>query len=235
MPKVSDGRPSYLVINADESEPGTCKDRDIMRHDPHKLVEGALIASFAMGAHACYIYIRGEYYNEALNLDAAIAQAYEAGLVGKNACGSGWDFDVYLHRGAGAYICGEETALLEVAGGQEGHAAAEAAVPGGGRPVWLPDHGEQRRDHRRGADHPAARRRLVQRPGPAEERRHQGVLHLRPREQALQRGGGARHPAARADRQVCRRRARRLGQPAGGDPRRLLGAAAAEGRSATRC
>ena len=117
---MSDGRPSYLVINADESEPGTCKDRDIMRHDPHKLVEGALIASFAMGAHACYIYIRGEYYNEAMNLDAAIAQAYEAGLIGKNACGTGWDFDLYLHRGAGAYICGEETALLESLEGKKG-------------------------------------------------------------------------------------------------------------------
>jgi NADH-quinone oxidoreductase subunit F len=120
MPKTSDGRPSYLVINADESEPGTCKDRDIMRHDPHKLVEGALIASFAMGAHACYIYIRGEYYNEATNLDAAIAQAYDAGLIGRNACGSGWDFDLYLHRGAGAYICGEETALLESLEGKKG-------------------------------------------------------------------------------------------------------------------
>jgi NADH-quinone oxidoreductase subunit F len=120
MPKVSDGRPSFLAINADESEPGTCKDRDIMRHDPHKLVEGALIASFAMGAHACYIYIRGEYFNEALNLDRAIEQAYEAGLIGKNACGSGWDFDCYLHRGAGAYICGEETAMLESLEGKKG-------------------------------------------------------------------------------------------------------------------
>ena len=120
MPKISDGRPSFLVINADESEPGTCKDRDIMRHDPHKLVEGALIASFAMGAHVCYIYIRGEYYHEALNLDAAIAQAYDAGLLGKNACGSGWDCDVFLHRGAGAYICGEETALLESLEGKKG-------------------------------------------------------------------------------------------------------------------
>jgi NADH-quinone oxidoreductase subunit F len=120
MPKQSDGRPSYLVINADESEPGTCKDRDIMRHDPHKLIEGALIASFAMSAHACYIYIRGEYANEAMNLDAAIAQAYEAGLIGRNACGSGYDFDLYLHRGAGAYICGEETALLESLEGKKG-------------------------------------------------------------------------------------------------------------------
>jgi NADH-quinone oxidoreductase subunit F len=120
MPKQSDGRPAYLVINADESEPGTCKDRDIMRHDPHKLVEGALIASFAMGAHASYIYIRGEFYNEAVNLQIAIDEAYEAGLIGKNACGSGWDFDLYLHRGAGAYICGEETALLESLEGKKG-------------------------------------------------------------------------------------------------------------------
>jgi NADH-quinone oxidoreductase subunit F len=120
MPKVSDGRPAYLVINADESEPGTCKDRDIMRHDPHKLVEGALIASFAMGAHASYIYIRGEFYNESLNLQTAIDEAYEAGLIGKDACGSGWDFDLYLHRGAGAYICGEETALLESLEGKKG-------------------------------------------------------------------------------------------------------------------
>ena len=120
MPKVSDGRPAYLVINADESEPGTCKDRDIMRHDPHKLIEGSLIAAFAMGAHAAYIYIRGEYYNEAVNLQLAIDEAYDAGLVGVNAAGSGWDFEIYLHRGAGAYICGEETALLESLEGKKG-------------------------------------------------------------------------------------------------------------------
>jgi NADH-quinone oxidoreductase subunit F len=120
MPKASDGRPAYLVINADESEPGTCKDRDIMRHDPHKLIESALIASFAMGANACYIYIRGEFYNEAAVLNAAIDEAYLAGLVGKNACKSGWDFDIYVHRGAGAYICGEETALLESLEGKKG-------------------------------------------------------------------------------------------------------------------
>ena len=120
MPKTSDGRPHYLVVNADESEPGTCKDRDIMRHDPHKLVEGSLIAAFAMGAHAAYIYVRGEFYNESVHLQAAIDQAYEAGLIGRNACGSGWDFDCYLHRGAGAYICGEETALLESLEGKKG-------------------------------------------------------------------------------------------------------------------
>ncbi len=120
MPKQSDGRPHYLVVNADESEPGTCKDREIMRHDPQKLVEGCLIASFAMGAHACYIYIRGEYYNEHLNLQVAVDEAYASGLIGPNACGSGWDFELYLHRGAGAYICGEETALLESLEGKKG-------------------------------------------------------------------------------------------------------------------
>ncbi len=120
MPKQSDGRPHYLIVNADESEPGTCKDRDILRHDPHKLIEGCLVASFAMGAQASYIYVRGEFYSEALNLQAAIDEAYAAGLIGKNACGSGWDFDLYLHRGAGAYICGEETGLLESLEGKKG-------------------------------------------------------------------------------------------------------------------
>ena len=120
MPKQSDGRPAYLIVNADESEPGTCKDRDILRHDPHKLIEGCLVASFAMGAHASYIYVRGEFYNEARNLQVAIDEAYEAGLIGKNACGSGWDFDLYVHRGAGAYICGEETGLLESLEGKKG-------------------------------------------------------------------------------------------------------------------
>ena len=120
MPKVSDGRPSYLVVNADESEPGTCKDRDIMRHDPHTLLEGCLLASFAMGAHACYIYVRGEFRREYQRLDAAIQECYDAGLFGKNAAGSGWDFDCYVHHGAGAYICGEETALLESLEGKKG-------------------------------------------------------------------------------------------------------------------
>lgn len=121
MPKAStDGRPAYLVVNADESEPGTCKDRDIIRHDPQKLIEGCLIAGFAMNAVAGYIYIRGEYYNEAMVLEAAIAEAYAAGLLGKNAAGSGYDFDLYVHRGAGAYICGEETALIESLEGKKG-------------------------------------------------------------------------------------------------------------------
>ena len=131
MPKQSDGRPSYLVINADESEPGTCKDREIMRHDPHTLVEGALIASFAMGANACYIYIRGEYIREREALQAAIDEAYDAGLIGKNACKSGYDFDLYLHHGAGAYICGEETALLESLEGKKGMPRMKPPFPAG--------------------------------------------------------------------------------------------------------
>jgi NADH-quinone oxidoreductase subunit F len=120
MPKQSDGRPSYLVVNADESEPGTCKDRDIIRNEPHKLIEGCLVAGFAMGAHTGFIYIRGEYFNEAMRLNAAIDEAYEAGLLGKNAAGTGWDFDLVVHRGAGAYICGEESALLESLEGKKG-------------------------------------------------------------------------------------------------------------------
>src|SRR5450631_1999361 len=119
MPKQSDGRPSYLVVNADESEPGTCKDREIMRHDPHLLIEGCLIAGCAMGANTGYIYIRGEYIREREHLQAAIDQAYEAKLIGKNNI-HGFDFDVVVHHGAGAYICGEETALLESLEGKKG-------------------------------------------------------------------------------------------------------------------
>jgi len=131
MPKVTDGRPSFLVVNADESEPGTCKDREIMRKDPHKLVEGCLIAGYAMRARAAYIYIRGEYFNEAVVLDEAIHEAYNAGKIGVNACGSGYDFDVYLHRGAGAYICGEETALIESLEGKQGKPRLKPPFPAG--------------------------------------------------------------------------------------------------------
>jgi NADH-quinone oxidoreductase subunit F len=128
MPKQSD-RPCYLVVNADESEPGTCKDRDIIRHEPQKLIEGCFLASFGMGAHACFIYIRGEFVNEARRLQAAIDEAYEAGLLGKNAAGSGWDFDLVLHRGAGAYICGEEMALLESLEGRKGQPRLKPPFP----------------------------------------------------------------------------------------------------------
>ncbi len=131
MPRESDGRPAYLVVNADESEPGTCKDREIMRHDPHTLIEGCLLASFAMGAETCYIYIRGEYIRERETLQTAIDEAYEAGLLGRNAAGSGWKFDLYLHHGAGAYICGEETALLESLEGKKGMPRMKPPFPAG--------------------------------------------------------------------------------------------------------
>ena len=92
MPKEIGSRPHYLVINADEGEPGTCKDREILRSEPHKLIEGALIASFAIGAKAAYCYVRGEFHREADVLERAAEEAYAAGLIGKNACGAGWDF-----------------------------------------------------------------------------------------------------------------------------------------------
>ncbi|MBP6985316.1 MAG: NADH-quinone oxidoreductase subunit NuoF [Alphaproteobacteria bacterium] len=128
MPKES-GKPHYLVVNADESEPGTCKDRDILRHEPHKLIEGSLFAGFAIGAHTGYIYVRGEYYREAECLQMAIDEAYKAGLLGKNAAGSGWDFDLYVHRGAGAYICGEESAMLSSLEGDKGFPRMKPPFP----------------------------------------------------------------------------------------------------------
>ena len=131
MPKEVGARPHYLVVNADESEPGTCKDRDIIRHEPHKLLEGCLVAGFAMRSHAAYIYIRGEFVNEARRLQAAIDEAYDAGLLGDNAAKSGWKFDIYLHRGAGAYICGEETALIESLEGKKGQPRLKPPFPAG--------------------------------------------------------------------------------------------------------
>jgi len=128
MPKEIKERPHYLVVNADESEPGTCKDRDIMRHDPHTLVEGCLVASFAMRAHACYVYVRGEFIREREALQRAVDEAYEARLIGKNNI-HGWDFDLYVHHGAGAYICGEETALLESLEGKKGQPRLKPPFP----------------------------------------------------------------------------------------------------------
>ena len=128
MPKVVGERPHYLVVNADESEPGTCKDREIMRHDPHQLVEGCLIAGAAMACDVGYIYVRGEFIREREHLQAAIDQAYEARLIGKNNV-HGWDFDLYVAHGAGAYICGEETALLESLEGKKGQPRMKPPFP----------------------------------------------------------------------------------------------------------
>ncbi len=128
MPKVNDGRPHYLVINADESEPGTCKDREILRHDPHHLVEGALLAARAMDAHTAIIYVRGEFIRERQHLEAAVQQAYDARLIGKDNIHD-WPFDIIVHHGAGAYICGEETALLESLEGKKGQPRLKPPFP----------------------------------------------------------------------------------------------------------
>lgn len=131
MPKELGSRPHYLLVNADEGEPGTCKDRDILRHEPHKLVEGSLIAGFAMGAHCAYIYVRGEFIQEAHHLQEAIDEAYAAGFLGPDACGSGWAFDLFIHRGAGAYVCGEETALIQSLEGKKGQPRLKPPFPAG--------------------------------------------------------------------------------------------------------
>ena len=130
MPKEVRDRPHYLVVNADESEPGTCKDREIMRHDPHLLIEGCMVASYAMRAHKCYVYLRGEYIAEREALEKAVKEAYEARLIGKNNI-HGWDFDIIVHHGAGAYICGEETALLESLEGKKGQPRLKPPFPAG--------------------------------------------------------------------------------------------------------
>lgn len=130
MPKVSDGRPHYLLVNADESEPGTCKDREILRHDPHHLIEGCLLAGRAMDAHLAFVYIRGEFIRERLRFEQAVQEAYDAKLIGKNNV-HGWDFDIVVHHGAGAYICGEETALMESLEGKKGQPRLKPPFPAG--------------------------------------------------------------------------------------------------------
>jgi NADH-quinone oxidoreductase subunit F len=119
VPRTSP-KPKYIVINADESEPGTCKDRLLMEYDPHQLIEGILIAGLAMDSHKGYLYIRGEYRYLLDHMDQAIAEAYAKGYLGKNIAGTGFDFDLYTHSGAGAYECGEETALLDSLEGKRG-------------------------------------------------------------------------------------------------------------------
>jgi len=128
MPKTS-GRQHYLVINADEGEPGTCKDRDIIRNEPHKLVEGCLISGYAIGADKCYIYIRGEFLNEAKILQTAIDDAYSKGFLGKNILGLKINFDIFIHYGSGAYVCGEETALIESLEGKKGQPRLKPPFP----------------------------------------------------------------------------------------------------------
>jgi NADH-quinone oxidoreductase subunit F len=129
MPRNAPGQ-KYLVCNSDESEPGTCKDRDILRFNPHALVEGMIIGGYAIGATVGYNYMRGEFMDEpAIRFEAAVKEAYEAGYLGKNILGSGVDFDLYSALGAGAYICGEETALLESLEGKKGQPRYKPPFP----------------------------------------------------------------------------------------------------------
>ncbi|MBU2754050.1 NADH-quinone oxidoreductase subunit NuoF [Acidithiobacillus sp. CV18-2] len=128
MPKGVTGR-KYLLCNADEGEPGTCKDRDIMRYEPHRLIEGMIIGAYAMGARAGYIFIRGEFIEPIRIVEAALAEAYAAGLLGEKILGTDFSFDLYVYRGAGAYICGEETALMEALEGKKGQPRFKPPFP----------------------------------------------------------------------------------------------------------
>jgi NADH-quinone oxidoreductase subunit F len=127
--KPGDGKPHYLCCNADESEPGTFKDREIMRWTPHALIEGCAIGSHAIGAETCYIYIRGEFTEPIERMEAALSEARKAGLIGPNAMGSGKRIDIWIHRGAGAYICGEETALMNSIEGRRGNPRIKPPFP----------------------------------------------------------------------------------------------------------
>ena len=214
-----------MVCNSDEGEPGTFKDRDILRYNPHIVIEGMAIAGYAIGSTVGYNYIHGEIWDTYERCEEALKEAYDAGLLGKNILGSGFDFDLYEHHGYGAYICGEETALLESLEGKKGHAALQAAVPGELRRVRQADDDQQHRDVRRGAvDHPQ-RRREVSRARPAEQRRHQALLGLGRRRAAGQLRGAARDAVREAARDGGRH-ARRP-QAEGGDPGRLVDAGAA--------
>ena len=128
MPRKEPGQ-KYLVCNSDEGEPGTCKDRDILRYNPHQLIEGMAIAGYCIGATVGYNYIRGEFYEPIARFEAALSEAYQAGLLGRDIAGRGVDFDLYVHLGAGAYICGEETALLESLEGKKGQPRYKPPFP----------------------------------------------------------------------------------------------------------
>ena len=189
-----DGRPHYLVVNADESEPGTCKDREILRHDPHHLVEGCLLAGRAMDAHIAYIYVRGEFIRERQRLEAAVQQAYDAKLIGKNNV-HGWDFDIIVHHGAGRlYLRRRDGAARESLEGKKGQPRLKPPFPAAMGVYGCPTTVNNVEVDRRRAGDPAPRRRLVRRHRPGQQYRHQAVQRLRPRQQArdLRRSDG--HP-----------------------------------------
>ena len=157
-----DGGPRYLVVNADESEPGTCKDIPLMMAAPHFLIEGVAITSFAIGCNHAFIYLRGEVVHVYRRLLHAVEEAYAAGYLGKNILGTGFDLEVTVHAGAGAYICGEETALLDSLEGRRGQPRLKPPFPAVAGPLRAPDGRQQRREHRLDPADPVARRGLVQ-------------------------------------------------------------------------
>ena len=217
------GKPTYVTVNFDESEPGTCNNRELVEREPHALIEGAAIAARAIDCRLAFIYIRGEYLWQGTVLQRALDEAYAAGYLGQGIMGRDYDLDIVLHRGAGAYICGEETALLLVARGLPGPAPAASAVPGGRGPVRVADGDQQRRDADERAAHREQRRRLVQEVGHREGARHEDVHDQRQGGAPRQLRAAAGHPVARAARGARRRRARRQGAQ-GMDARRIVDA-----------
>ncbi len=175
MPKDESMNIRYLLCNADEMEPGTYKDRLLMEQLPHLLVEGMLISARALKAYRGYIFLRGEYIEAARNLSRAIAEATAAGLLGKNILGSGFDFELFVHTGAGRYICGEETALINSLEGRRANPRSKPPFPASRRRLGQTDLREQRRNPVQRAGHRRQRRGVVQDPGPPRQRRHAGT------------------------------------------------------------
>ena len=158
VPKQSE-KPKYVLVNGDESEPGTCKDHVIFLHDPHAVIEGTMIAGLAIGSKLGFIYLRGEYRYLLKIVEKAVADAYAKGFLGKNIFGSGVDFDIITQTGAGAYEVGEESALMESLEGKRGVPSHQAPLPCHRRPLRRPHRHQQRGDHRRRPAHPPHGRR----------------------------------------------------------------------------
>ena len=178
-------KPVYLLCNADESEPGTFKDRLLIEQDPHQILEGMMLAAFALEVKHAYVYIRGEMVHGAEILNAAVDEAHEKGFLGTDILGSGVDLTITIHRGAGAYICGEETALIESLEGKRGHPRIKPPFPAVSGVWGCPDGRQQRRDALLRQAHRRPRRRLVQGRRPQrEEHRAEALRRLRPRREA---------------------------------------------------
>lgn len=207
MPKDESMNIRYLLCNADEMEPGTYKDRLLMEQLPHLLVEGMLISAFALKAYRGYIFLRGEYIEAAQHLRRAIAEATEAGLLGKNILGTGFDFELFVHTGAGRYICGEETALINSLEGRRANPRS-AAVPGELRRLGQADLRQQRRNPVQRASDPRQRRRVVPEHFHQQRCWHQADGLLRPGEESGRLGAAVRHHCPRDPRRLRRRYAR---------------------------